>query len=51
MAFAARRLGGLARRGHQGVVVVERNDVENQAFDGWREGSGQGFKAAGAFLK
>ena len=49
--LVARRFRGLACRRHEGVVIVQRDNIEYQVLDGGREGAGQRLEAAGAFLK
>ena len=49
--LVARRFGGLAGRRHERVVIVQRDDVEDQVLDGRREGSGQRLEAPGALLE
>ena len=48
---AQSRFGLRARSGHQRLVIVERDYVENQMADVGSGGSQQGFRAAGAILK
>ena len=45
------RFGLVSGGSHQGLVVVQRNDFQNQFFQRWMLGTQQGFGAAGAFLK
>jgi hypothetical protein len=47
----ARRFGLVAGGGHQRLVVVERDDVEDQFFERRMLGAQQRFRAAGAFLE
>ncbi len=43
--------GGLARSGLQRMVVVERDEIEDQIFQRRRMRARDGFGAAGAFLE
>ena len=47
----ARMLGGIAGGSLQGVVIVERDVIEDQAFHGRCMAAGERFGAAGAFLE
>jgi len=47
----ARGFGLVAGGGHQGLVVIERNDVEDEFLQGRMLGAQQRFGAAGAFLE
>ncbi|MEZ5729321.1 MAG: hypothetical protein R3E48_15800 [Burkholderiaceae bacterium] len=49
--LAARGLGGVARDGLQRVVVVERDEIEDQVLEAGAERARQRFGAAGAFLE
>lgn len=45
------RFGRVSRRGHEGVLVVERNEVQHQVADGGVCGAEDTLHASGAFLK
>src|SRR5208337_5422931 len=46
-----RAFGLAAGRRHQGLVIVERNGVEDEIGDGRMAGAQEGFRVAGAVLK
>ena len=49
--LAAGRLRGVARNGHQRVMIVERDEVEDQIFERRAMGTRQKLRASRAFLE